>query len=103
MLLLLLLILLLLLLLLLFFCPEVLHSPRHLETIRRINAILELPSLVPTKVLKSAPKSNCIKLLSANGKALEKLVPLARVTRNGRNTAPNLRYKIKTRLIDWSQ
>src|SRR6218665_3461779 len=65
-----------LLLLLLFFCPEVLHSPRDLETIRRIKAILELPSLVPTEILKSAPKSHCIKLLSANGKALELLLLL---------------------------
>src|SRR6218665_3299919 len=86
-----------------FYCPEVLRSPKDLETIRRIKAILELPSLVPTEILKSAPKIHCIELLSANGKALEKLVPLARITRNGRNTAPNLKYKIKTRLIDWSQ
>src|SRR6218665_2283510 len=39
---------LLLSLLLFFYCPEVPHSPRDLETTRGIKAILELPSLVPT-------------------------------------------------------
>ena len=38
------------------FSPEVLHSHRDLETIQRIKAILELPSLVPTEIQKKRPE-----------------------------------------------
>ena len=80
----------LLLLLLLFFPLKVLHSPRVLETMWRITAILELLSLIPTEILKCAPKSLSIILLSADGKALEKVVSLKWLIGNNRNMAANL-------------
>src|SRR6218665_3859536 len=86
-----------LLLLLLKSLPLGTSFSRVLETIRRIKAILELQSLVPTELRKSASKNHGIKFLSANGKVFFK-----RLTGNDRNTVANLRDCFRLLLLLFS-
>src|SRR6218665_2035764 len=76
-----------------YFFPEMLHSPMVLETFRRIKPILELPSLVPTELLKCASKSHSIKWKGVGKGGFFKWL-----TENDRNTAAKSEMKSKP---DW--
>src|SRR6218665_3001411 len=72
------------------FFPEVLHSTQGLRNYVENNSYSGITSLIPTEILKCAPKSLSIILLSADGKALEKVVSLRWLIGNSRNMAANL-------------